>query len=141
MFHFYNTSLNSFNISFYFFGEIIIYSTGFIFRILSSYELVTVSAIFCVCGVLFWNPFFKKNLVLYPIIVIYIFSQMIKIHILLTLICIKRVTGDPSTIFLAISFTQKKCRNAQIPCVPAFSFQKTYDVIILLEVDGVHKKL
>ena len=45
MFHFYNTFLNLFNISSVISVGIIIYSTGSSFSILSSFELVTESAI------------------------------------------------------------------------------------------------
>ena len=38
---------------------------------------------------------------------------------LLTLICIKWVPGDPSTIFWQ-PVLLKKCQKAQIPCVPPF---------------------
>ena len=53
MFHFYNTCLNSFNISSFFSGGVIISSTflefssitGFVFTILSLYDKITASAI------------------------------------------------------------------------------------------------
>ena len=45
MFHFYNTSLNSFDISSLFSGGLIISSTGFVCTIPSSYDLATASVI------------------------------------------------------------------------------------------------
>ena len=35
----------------------------------------------------------------------------------------------------------KKCQQAQIPCISPFSSQKTYDIVILPEVNRTHKKL
>ena len=74
MFHFYNTCLNSFNISFPFSGGIIISSTGSCFTILSSYELVTATAIlFPKNSPALWTTFLEAVLtVQHPIIVFYI---------------------------------------------------------------------
>ena len=41
------------------------------------------------------------------------------INIALTLICIKCVPGDPSTIFLATIFTEKMPESSG-PCIPLF---------------------
>ena len=60
MFHFHNTCFNSFNISSLFSGGIIIYSTGSCFTILSSYKLVTGSAIlFPNNSPVFWTTFLE----------------------------------------------------------------------------------
>ena len=59
---------------------------------------------------------------------------------LLTLICIKWVPRDPSTIFLANIFTQKKARKLRFYVLLHFNARK-YDIIILPEVDQIYKKL
>ena len=60
MFHFYNTFLNSFNISSLFSGGIIISSTGFGFTILLSFNLATASAIlFPINSPVLWTTFFE----------------------------------------------------------------------------------
>ena len=50
------------------------------------------------------------------------------------------VPRDPSSIFSVATFT-RKCEEAQIPCIPPISCQEIYDIIILTEVDRIHKKL
>ena len=60
MFHFYNTCLSSFNISSLFSGGIIISSTGFVFTILSSSELVNASVIlFPIISPVLWTAFLE----------------------------------------------------------------------------------
>ena len=90
MFHFYTTFLNLFNnISSLFSSRTIVSSTGSCFTILSSFNLVTASEILFLkihlpFGLLSWKQLLK-NLFLYPIIVFYIFLQIIKNHFLLVL--------------------------------------------------------
>ena len=87
-FHFENAFLSLFNISSLFFGGVIISSTFLEFSsgftILLSFDLVTASAIsFPKNSPALWITFleqFLNNLAVYPIIVFYIFLQMIKIH-------------------------------------------------------------
>ena len=61
----------------------------------------------------------------------------------LTLIYTKCVSGDPSAIFLATSFTQKipESSDSKFLCIPLFLFWKIYDTLILPEVDRILKKL
>ena len=89
--HFYNTCLNSLNISALFSGGLIIFSTfiefssitGFVLTILSSFDLATASAIFFLqkftCFMdYFFGTSFKRISVLYPIIVfLYFFDKFL----------------------------------------------------------------
>ena len=66
----------------------------------------------------------------------------------LTLIYIKWVPGDPSTIFLATSFTQKMPEGSDSMYSSILMLENIYiiyinqyDIIILPEVDRIHKKL
>ena len=59
MFHFYNTCLNSLNTSSQFSGGIIISSTGFVFTILLSYKLVTLSILFPKISPVLWTTFLE----------------------------------------------------------------------------------
>ena len=52
----------------------------------------------------------------------------------------KMSPGDPSTIFVAASFTQKMPERLD-SIIPPFWCQKAYDNIILAEVVRIHKKL
>ena len=86
VFHFYNTFLNLLNISFIFSGRIIISSTDSCFSILTSFDLVTVSAIlFPINSPALWNTVleavFKESRPVSDICSLY-FLQMLKIHIL-----------------------------------------------------------
>ena len=90
MLHVYNTFLNLSNISPLFYTRIIISSTflefSLLFTILSLFDLVAAYAIlFPKSSPALWTTCWKQfwqHLVQYPIIVFYIFSQMIKSHIL-----------------------------------------------------------
>ena len=66
-------------------------------------------------------------------------SKKAPINDRLTLICIKRVPRDPSAIFLATSFTQKMPEKFYVSLHSIC--WKTYDTIILPEVDRIRKKL
>ena len=46
----------------------------------------------------------------------------------------------PKHYIFGNQFYSKKCQEAQIPCIPPFKCQKTYDIIILPEVDLIDKK-
>ena len=46
----------------------------------------------------------------------------------------------PKHCIFGDQFYWKKCQNAQIPWIPSFLSQKTYDMIILPEVAWIHKK-
>ena len=39
-----------------------------------------------------------------------------------------------------VTSSTRKIPESQIPWIPPFSYQKTYDIIILPEVDWIHKK-
>ena len=58
----------------------------------------------------------------------------------LTLVCIKWVPRDPSTLFLATSFTQKMPEDSD-SMYSSILVLETYGIIILPEVDRIHKKL
>ena len=90
MVHFYNTFINSFDISSLSSGGIIICSAGFFFTIFLLYELVTVSGIlFPNNSPVLWTTLLEavfNNLFLYLVIILYIcyidLLQTIKIRIL-----------------------------------------------------------
>ena len=69
----------------------------------------------------------------------------LQVRNLLTLICIKWIPRDPSTIFLVATFTQKMPESSNsmyssILMIQPF-YHQTYDSIILPKVDRIHKRL
>ena len=58
-----------------------------------------------------------------------------------TLICIKLVPRDPSTIFLATIFAQKMPVSSGFMYSSILMPGNIYDIIILPKVDQIHKKL